>query len=104
MQMVPGDPALVMAGAAAPADEVQRIREQFGLGQGKAGVSAVLYVQIASLIGVGIGGWLADRWMRRTERGRIFVSALGMLLFLPALFGVGNAGTLFVAICFLVLF
>ncbi len=33
MQMVPGDPALVMAGAAAPADEVQRIREQFGLDQ-----------------------------------------------------------------------
>ena len=35
------------------------LREQFGLGQGKAGVSAVLYVQSASLIGVGIGGWLA---------------------------------------------
>ncbi len=33
MQMVPGDPALVMAGAAAPTDEVQRIREQFGLDQ-----------------------------------------------------------------------
>jgi MFS family permease len=80
------------------------LREQFGLGQGKAGVSAVLYVQIASLIGVGIGGWLADRWMRRTERGRIFVSALGMMLFLPALFGVGNAATLTVAIGFLILF
>jgi len=80
------------------------LREQFGLGQGKAGVSAVLYVQIASLIGVGIGGWLADRWMQRTERGRIFVSALGMSLFLPALFGVGNAGTLVVAIGFLILF
>jgi MFS family permease len=80
------------------------LREQFGLGQGQAGVSAVLYVQIASLIGVGIGGWLADRWMRRTERGRIFVSALGMSLFLPALFGVGNAGTLLTAIGFLILF
>jgi MFS family permease len=80
------------------------LREQFGLGQGKAGVSAVLYVQIASLVGVGLGGWLADRWMRRTERGRIFVSALGMSLFLPALFGVGNAGTLLVAIGFLILF
>ena len=33
MQMVPGDPAQIMAGAAAPADEVQRIREQFGLDQ-----------------------------------------------------------------------
>ncbi|HEY2411641.1 MAG TPA: MFS transporter [Pirellulaceae bacterium] len=80
------------------------LREQFGLGQGKAGVSAVLYVQLASLAGVGIGGWLADRWMRRSPRGRIFVSAIGMSFFLPALFGVGNAGTLAVAIAFLILF
>ena len=80
------------------------LREQFGLGQGRAGVSAVLFVQIASLIGAGFGGWLADRWMRKTERGRIFVGALGMVLFLPALFGVGNAGTLTIAICFLMIF
>ena len=32
--------------------------------------------------------------MRRHERGRIFVSAIGMGLIIPALFGVGNAGTL----------
>jgi MFS family permease len=80
------------------------LREQFGLGQGRAGVSAVLYVQAASLIGVGLGGWLADRWMRRMSRGRIFVSALGMSFFLPSLFGVGNAGSLGVAIGFLILF
>ena len=80
------------------------LREQFGLGQGKAGVSAVVYVQLASLVGVGIGGWLADRWMRRSARGCILVSALGMTFFLPALFGVGNAGTLGMAIGFLVLF
>lgn len=80
------------------------LREQFGLGQGRAGVSAVLYVQIASLIGVGIGGWLADRWMRHTQRGRIFVSAIGMSFFIPSLFGVGNAGSLSVAVGFLILF
>ncbi|NDD64438.1 MAG: MFS transporter [Acidobacteria bacterium] len=80
------------------------LREQFGLGQGRAGVSAVLFVQIASLIGAGVGGWLADRWMERTDRGRIYVGALGMLLFLPSLFGVGNAATLGVAVAFLVLF
>jgi MFS transporter, Spinster family, sphingosine-1-phosphate transporter len=80
------------------------LKEQFKLGQGKAGVSAVLYVQFASLIGVGVGGWLADLWMRRWVRGRIFVSALGMSFFLPALFGVGNAGTLAVAIGFLIVF
>ena len=32
MHMVPGDPAVVMAGVGASADQVQRIREQFGLG------------------------------------------------------------------------
>ena len=80
------------------------LQSKFDLSQGKAGVSAVLYVQVASLVGALIGGYYADRWMRRSERGRIYVSALGMSLFLPALFGVGNAATLFAAICFLVLF
>lgn len=80
------------------------LREKFHLGQGKAGVSAILFVQIAAIIGAVLGGILADRWMRRTPRGRIFVSALGMLFFLPALFSVGNAGTLGVAIAGLVVF
>ena len=80
------------------------LREKFKLGQGQAGVNAVLYVQLASLVGVGIGGYLADKWMQRSVRGRIFVSALGMSFFLPALFGVGNADTLLVAVVFLVLF
>lgn len=80
------------------------LKEKFNLGQGKAGVSAILFVQIASLIGAVIGGTLADRWMRTTPRGRIFASAIGMMLFLPALFSVGNAGTLTVAIVGLVIF
>jgi MFS family permease len=80
------------------------LREKFGLGQGKAGVSAVLYVQIASLIGVALGGWWADRWSRRSLRGRIYVSAIGMSFFLPALFGVADSGTLLIAVGFLMLF
>jgi MFS family permease len=80
------------------------LKSKFSLGQGKAGVSAVVYVQIASLIGVGIGGLLADLWMKRSLRGRIYVSAIGMSFFLPALFGVGNAGSLQAAIAFLILF
>jgi MFS transporter, Spinster family, sphingosine-1-phosphate transporter len=80
------------------------LREKFHLGQGKAGVSAVLYVQIASLIGAVIGGTLADRWMRTTNRGRIFTSAIGMMMFLPALFSVGNASTLPLAIAGLIVF
>lgn len=80
------------------------LREKFNLGLGKAGVSAILYVQLASLAGALIGGTIADRWMRVTNRGRIYTSAIGMSLFLPALFGVGNAGTLGIAIAGLVIF
>ena len=80
------------------------LKEKFHLGQGRAGVSAILFVQIASLVGVVAGGALADRWMRTTPRGRIFTSAIGMLLFLPALFSVGNAGSLGVAVVGLVVF
>ncbi|MCR6630401.1 MAG: MFS transporter [Magnetospirillum sp.] len=80
------------------------LREKFNLGQGKAGVSAILYVQLASIVGVLVGGALADRWMKRTNRGRIFTSAIGMVLFLPALFGVGHAQTLAMAIFGLIIF
>ena len=80
------------------------LRERFHLGQGRAGVSAILFVQIASLVGAVVGGMLADRWMRRTNRGRIYTSAIGTMLFLPALFSVGNSGTLGVAIAGLIVF
>lgn len=80
------------------------LREKFQLGQGKAGVSAILFVQLASLVGAVVGGAVSDRWMRFNIRGRIFTSAIGTALFLPALFGVGNAATLLVAICGLVVF
>jgi MFS family permease len=39
------------------------LKEKFGLGQGKAGMSAILYVQIASIVGALLGGFMADRWM-----------------------------------------
>ena len=80
------------------------LKEKFHLGQGQAGVSAILFVQLASLTGALLGGTLADRWMQSTPRGRIFTSAIGMMLFLPALFSVGNAGSLAVAVAGLVVF
>jgi len=80
------------------------LKDQFNIGQGRAGVSATLFVNIASIIGAIIGGYAADRLMRRTVRGRIFISAIGMAMFIPALFGVGNATTLGIAVLFLMLF
>ncbi len=83
------------------------LQEQFNLSQGRAGVSATLYWQAAAIVAAFFGGWLADRWMKRTDRGRIYVSAIGMGLIIPALFGVGNApsmNSLALAIASLVLF
>jgi MFS family permease len=83
------------------------LKTEFGIGQGKAGVSATLYWQVAAIFGAWFGGWMADRRMERTDRGRIQVSALGMLLIIPAMFGVGfspQTGQLWVAVAFLILF
>ncbi|QJE94919.1 MFS transporter [Luteolibacter luteus] len=83
------------------------LKTEFNIGQGKAGVSAALYWQLAAIVGAILGGFLADRWMRRSPRGRIYVSAIGMSLIVPAMFGVGYApqsGQLAVAIGFLMLF
>ncbi|MFC5456460.1 MFS transporter [Prosthecobacter fluviatilis] len=70
------------------------LQKAFDISQGKAGVSAALYWQGAALLSAILGGWLADRWMRRSDRGRIYVSAIGMMLIVPAMFGVGNAPAL----------
>ncbi len=86
------------------------LAKELNLKQGIAGVSAVVYWQGAAIFSAIAGGWLADRWMRRTDRGRIYVSAIGMSLIIPAMLGVGmvvsnvNADSLKLAIAFLILF
>jgi MFS family permease len=83
------------------------LKTEFGIGQGKAGVSATLYWMLAAIAAALIGGWLADRWMRHTQRGRIYTSAIGMTLIVIAMMGVGyspQTGMLGVAVAFLILF
>lgn len=83
------------------------LQKEFNISQGKAGVSAALYWQAAAIVAAIGGGWLADKWMGHTIRGRIYVSAIGMFCIIPALFGVGNApamGSFSLAIASLILF
>jgi sugar phosphate permease len=83
------------------------LKAEFGIGQGKAGVSATFYWTVACIFGALLGGWLADRWTRRTARGRIYTSSIGMVLIVIAMFGVGyspRTGMLGVAIAFLIVF
>jgi len=83
------------------------LQKDLGLTQGLAGVSAVIWWQSAAIASAVLGGWLADRWMRSSDRGRIYVSALGMAAIVPALLGVGivvGTKSLPLAILFLMLF
>ncbi|MDR3692281.1 MAG: MFS transporter [Fimbriimonas sp.] len=80
------------------------LKTRFELSQGKAGISAGLYVNLACIAGVVLGGFLADRWVLKTLKGRVFVSAIGTSIVIPALFGLGFAPSLAVAIVFLALF
>ncbi len=83
------------------------LKSEFGIGQGQAGVSATLYWMVAAVVAAFAGGWLADRWMRRTRRGRIYTSAIGMTLIVIAMMGVGyspQTGMLSVAVAFLIVF
>lgn len=80
------------------------LKDKFNLKEGYAGMWATVPAQLLSMLGVVVGGFVADHWMRHSSRGRIYVSAIGMLCIVPAIFGVGNAQTLSVAVSFLMLF
>ena len=80
------------------------LADRFSLNEGPAGLSATGYIQCASFAGVLVGGAVADRWMQANQRGRIYTSALGLLLLVPAMLGLGGAGSVGIAIGFMVLF
>ncbi len=62
------------------------LKEHFRLGLGAAGMTATGYIQVASFIGVLVGGVWADRWSRTQPRARALVPALGYCAVAPCLF------------------
>jgi len=53
--------------------------DRFHMGLAMAGLTATIFVQLASMVGAPAGGWLADLWRRHSPRGRIAVQAVGVL-------------------------
>jgi MFS family permease len=53
--------------------------DRFHMGLAMAGLTATVFVQLASMIGAPLGGWLADAWRRRSPAGRLAVQMLGVL-------------------------
>ncbi len=65
------------------------LKEQFHLSLALSGLTATLFVQVASMAGAPLGGWLADRLRGRTPGGRMLVQALGVLGGAPFVFLTG---------------
>jgi len=57
--------------------------DEFHMGLAVAGLTATIFVQLASVLGALTGGWLADILRMRTPRGRILVQAAGVLCGAP---------------------
>jgi sugar phosphate permease len=74
------------------------LKERFNLGQGKAGLSATGYIQIASFVGVLIGGVWSDRWIRANPRGRLYVPVIGFCVGGPFLFLMASTDAFLIAI------
>ena len=80
------------------------LTEHFHLSQGAGGLSATGYLQIASLLGVLVGGAWADRWCRTNELGRMYVPMIGLLIAAPSIFLASSVDWLPLAIVGLVLY
>jgi MFS family permease len=60
--------------------------DKFHLSLAMAGLTATIFVQLASMVGSPLGGWLADLLRRRTPGGRMIVQATGVLCAAPFVF------------------
>ncbi len=75
--------------------------DKFSMSLATAGLTATIFVQLASMAGSPAGGWLADTLRRRTPRGRIAVQMLGVLCGAPFVMLCGltpSVGTLILAL------
>ena len=62
---------------------------KFNMSLTMAGLSGTAYLQIASVLGVLSGGFLADRLARRHRGGRMIAQAVGLMLGVPFIFLTG---------------
>src|SRR5690606_19907846 len=61
-------------------------KEQFNLSQTEAGVYSTAYFFPAVLIGVVMGGAIADWWSKTNNRARMWLPAIGFLIAVPGVF------------------
>lgn len=78
--------------------------ENLNIKMSEAGPLSTIIIAASSFLGVVFGGILSDKWVQKNIRGRIYTSAIGLGLTIPALVLVGYGHTIFAivgaAFCF----
>jgi MFS family permease len=78
--------------------------QNLGIDMSKAGPISTITIAASSFLGVIFGGILSDKWVQKNLRGRIYTSAIGIALTIPALLLIGYGHSLFhvigAAFCF----
>lgn len=80
------------------------LKDHFNLNLGEAGISATGYIQVGSFIGVLLGGILADRWIRKNNRGRLYILIIGFTLGAPFLFMMASTNVFAIAVMAMLVF
>lgn len=76
----------------------------FNLSQTAAGLYATGYFYPAAIVGLLLGGFLADRWSRRNPRARILVPVIGLCIAAPGIFIASNTNILPLTILFFIVY
>ena len=78
--------------------------ENLGIEMSLAGPLSTITIAASSFLGVIVGGLLSDYWVQKNLRGRIYTSAIGLALTIPALLFIGFGHSIFhlvgAAFCF----
>ena len=72
--------------------------ESLDIPMSQAGPLSTITIAVSSFFGVLIGGSLSDNWVRKNIRGRIYTSAIGLAMMIPALVFIGLGSGLVSAI------
>lgn len=72
--------------------------ENLGINMAQAGPMSTITIAASSFIGVIFGGVLSDKWVLRNIRGRIYTSAIGLGMTVPALILLGFGHSVFAVV------
>lgn len=79
-------------------------QDHFNLSQSIAGLYATGFLYPSGIVGLLLGGFVADRWNKHNSRGRILTPVIGLCVAAPSIFIASYTGVLPLAILFFIVY